>query len=272
MPKRHPGDPPAAGGGRRVTDGPLYAYGVAAEDAEIDLPALGEGLGGTAPSLLPAGRLLVLVGQAPPPPLEPTRRNMLAHTAVLERALAQADVLPFSFGTVAPDLATLRRGLASTENLLLNALSGVAGRVELGVKATWREGVAWREILDRDPALRAMRDRLRTARPNADTYHERIELGRRVEAALNARREAEAAAILAELAPLAERSATLRLLDDGMVLNRAFLVRRAEEPRFDAAMQRLADRHGERMDFRYVGPVPAYNFVSLRADWLAAAA
>jgi hypothetical protein len=35
-------------------------------------------------------------------------------------------------------------------------------------------------------------------------------------------------------------------------------------------MERLAETHGERMEFRYVGPVPPYNFIKLRTDWLSA--
>jgi hypothetical protein len=249
--------------------GPVYAYGIAEAATPLAGATLGPGLGGAAVEVLPAGGLVVLAGPAPDGPVQATRRAMLAHTAVLERALAVADLLPLRFGTVAPDAATLTQAVATHAGALRSALAGVAGRVELGVKASWREGVAWREILAADTALRALRDRLR-ARPPAETYYERIELGRRVEAALAARREGETAAILAELAPLAERAEALATPEEEMVLNRAFLVRREAEPEFDAAMRRLAERHAERLEFRYVGPVPPYNFVSLRADWLAA--
>jgi hypothetical protein len=112
-----------------------------------------------------------------------------------------------------------------------------------------------------------MRDRLRS-RPANETYYERVELGRRVEAALAERRATEAAAIVAALAPLAEREAELRALDEDMILNRAFLVRRENEALFDARMQSVAERYADRVNFRYVGPVPPYNFVRLQAGWL----
>lgn len=247
----------------------LYVYGIAGAEAPVDPARLGPGLAGGEVIRVVAGRLAALAGPSPAAPVQGTRRNMLAHTAVLERALAAADVLPLRFGTIAPDEATLSRGLAATAGPLLAALADIAGRIELGVKASWRDGIAYREVLEADPALRALRDRLQ-ARPAAETYYERVELGRRVEAALERRRAADTAAILAELEPIAERAEALKTLDDGMVLNRAFLVRRDAEPRFDAAMGRLAERHGARLDFRYVGPVPPYNFVALRADWLGA--
>ena len=53
-----------------------------------------------------------------------------------------------------------------------------------------------------------------------------------------------------------------------MILNEAFLVRRDHEAEFDRAMEELADRSGDRLVLRHVRPVPAYNFVSVRADWL----
>lgn len=249
----------------------LYLYGIAAASAPLEEGALGTGLGGGSVTLLRAGGFVVIVGVAPPAPIQATRRAMLTHTAVLERALAVTDILPLRFGTVATDAETVVRGIATMEGPLGAALASVAGRIELGVKAHWRDGIGYREALEADPALRALRDRL-ARRPSAETYYERIELGRRVEAALGARRAAESAAILAALTPLAEREETLRTLDDSMVLNRAFLVRREFEPAFDTAMAELAERHAGRLEFRYVGPVPAYNFVSLRADWLAEAA
>ena len=58
--------------------------------------------------LLPAGSLAALVSDVPPGPVAQTRRNMVAHTSVLERAIARTDVLPLRFGTVAPDADRLR--------------------------------------------------------------------------------------------------------------------------------------------------------------------
>jgi len=247
----------------------LYLYGIA--PGGLSAEGLGPGLAGGEVTALHAAGFTALVGAAPPAPIEATRRFMLAHTAVLERAMRVADVLPLRFGTVAPDAAALRRCLAAHAPAFHAALEGVAGRVELGVKAQWHEGLIWREILDQDAELRALRDRLRT-RPAQETYYERIELGRRVEAALARRREADGAIIAAALAPLAEREVELRSVEEDMILSRAFLVRREAEAAFDAGMEELARRFGERVTFKYVGPVPPYNFVTLRADWLSEAA
>jgi len=250
----------------------LYVLGIVEAGAIPDAQGIGPGLAGAEVSLFRTScGLSALVSDSAPEPPEPTRRNMIAHTTALERAIARADVLPMRFATIAPDAAQLDACLSRQDGLFRAALAQVAGHIELGVKAFWQEGVAFREILAADPALKAQRDRLQS-RPGSQTYHERIELGRKVEVALERLRDQDAAAIAAVLGPLASQSATLKNLDETMVLNRAFLVRRAAEAAFDAAMRALGEAQDARMTLRYIGPVPPYNFVTLRADWLAQAA
>jgi hypothetical protein len=212
--------------------------------------------------------MAALVSEGVPEPITATRRNMLGHTAVLERAMGGTPLLPVRFATLAADRDKLIACLDDHADAFAAALERIAGRVELGVKASWCDGAMPAEALHADPALTPWRDRL-AARPAAETYYERIELGRRVETALTTRRQQVAQEIVATLLPLAERSVELRLLDDSMILNHAFLVRNNNERAFDAAMERLVTRFGERLRFRYVGPVPPYNFVDLRGDWLA---
>jgi len=249
---------------------PVYVYGVlAAQAAGAWATSLGAGIGAQTIALLLAGDLAALISAGPSAPIPRSRRNMLDHTSVLERAMTHATILPLRFGTIAPNEAALRGCIAGNRAAFRDALRGIEGRVELGLKASWRKESIFSDIVERDPGLRAMRDRLQM-RPAGETYYERIELGRRVEAALAGRRDAEQSAILAELVPLAERHESLRAHDEDMILNHAFLVPRAAEAGFDAAVARLAERSGDRLEFRYVGPVPPFNFVTLQAGWLTA--
>jgi len=52
-----------------------------------------------------------------------------------------------------------------------------------------------------------------------------------------------------------------------MVLNGAFLVDAAKESDFDEAVQSLDQDFGDRLMFKYVGPVPPYNFVNIVVNW-----
>jgi hypothetical protein len=248
------------------TGSSVYVYGVLDQDSAI-AGDLGNGVAGSAVRMLPLGTLAALVSDIPPGPVAQTRRNMIAHTAVLERAMVHATILPVRFGTVAPGVAALADCLAANAADLRRAMAEIDGRVELGVKASWRPDVVLAEIVASDADLARMRDRLRN-RPASETYYERVELGRRIEAALTTRRVTEAAEIVAGLTPIAEREVELRTLEQDMILNRAFLVRRDKEAQFDARMQAIAERWADRVEFRYIGPVPPYNFVRVQAGVL----
>lgn len=249
---------------------PLYLYGLI-RSSDASPPDLGAGVVEVPVRLFPAGDLIALVSDLPPGAVARSRRNMIAHTSVLERVIARIDVLPLRFGTIAPRADTLAHCIAANADRFCMALDDIAGRVELGLKASWRDGVIFDEIVQADPDLGQLRDRLRS-RPARETYYERLELGRRVEAALIARRTAETAAILSELSKLAERETDLRTMDEDMIFNRAFLLRREHELLFDTHVQAAGDRYGERVNFRYVGPAPPYNFVNVQVTGLTEAA
>ena len=53
-------------------------------------------------------------------------------------------------------------------------------------------------------------------------------------------------------------------IGDKMIMNAAFLLEREREAEFDAAVNRIAKKFGDRLNFKYTGPWPPYNFVNIR--------
>lgn len=198
--------------------------------------------------------------------MDPTRRNMLSHTRVQEHVMQQFPILPVSFGTILPDGVTLLRCLDAQAEEIDALFADIRDCVELGVKIGFHPEPLYADIIAAEPALRTLRDSLQ-GRSVEETYYERVELGRRVEAAVQERRALIAAEAEAALAPHYTRSAELKLLDDHMILNAAYLVPRAQEPAFDRAINGIAESLGDTATIKYVGPVPPYNFVSFRAAW-----
>jgi hypothetical protein len=248
---------------------PLYTYGLA-HTRECSPPGT-TGLFGGEVFVLERDDLAALVSALPMPEISRTRRNLLAHTGVLEAAHRRYTVLPFRFGTVAPDAATLTACIAANRSRFHDALRGINGRIELGVRAAWKGGHMYASLAEHDARVRALNARVK-GRSELETYYDRIELGRQVETGLAALREAETHRLTAELATIAERVTVLPIHEDADIFNHAYLLSRAREADFDAAVERLAERAGARMDIRYVGPMPPFNFVTLQAGWLDAKA
>ena len=53
-------------------------------------------------------------------------------------------------------------------------------------------------------------------------------------------------------------------IGDKMIMNAAFLIQKQREAEFDAAVNKVAQKFGERLNFKYTGPWPPYNFVNIR--------
>jgi hypothetical protein len=101
------------------------------------------------------------------------------------------------------------------------------------------------------------------SRPEGETYDERVELGRLLNEAIERKRQAEADRIVARLREKAVDIDVHNLLSESMVLNAGFLVDRAAVDAFDEAVNELAAEAGERLTFKYVGPLPPYSFVKV---------
>ncbi len=211
--------------------------------------------------------LAAVVSDSPIVEYDNTRRNMMAHTVVLEEVLQRFTILPVRYDTVAPDEKTVREKLLKRRfGELTMLLRDMDGLVELGLKALWYEGIVFGEILAENPGIRELRDKL-VRRPAEETYYERMSLGEKVEAAMNRKRVADSEYILSRLRPLVRTTRKNPEITDRMVLNAAFLLEKEHQADFDAVIQALDGEMGKRLIFKYVGPVPPYNFVSIVIRW-----
>ena len=149
---------------------------------------------------------------------------------------------------------------------IVNLLQEIEGRKELGLKAFWYEDMVLREIVEENPPIRQLRDKLAGVPPQ-QSYQERAHLGEMVQIALGKKRDADAEMILARLRPLAYQYKSNPVVTDQMILNAAFLVDVSREAEFDQAVQQLDAEIGSRRMLKYVDQVPPYNFVAITIKW-----
>lgn len=210
--------------------------------------------------------LAAVVSDSPVVEYEGSRRNMMAHTRILEEVMQEFTILPVRFSTVAPSAETVQKVLQQRSIELHGLLVEMEGRVELGLKTFWYENAIFEEIVEENPPIRQLRDGLMGHSPE-ETYYERIRLGEMIENAMWKKRDEDAERILVQLRPLVYKTRANKVITDRMVLNAAFLVDQARQAEFDAVVERLDAEMGTRLIFKYVGPVPPYNFVNIIVHW-----
>jgi hypothetical protein len=243
----------------------LYIYAIARtpEAPRVAAPAVHDS---DNPILLvDCGAYAVLASRISIREVDATRRHMMAHTRVLERAMEQATILPMRFGMVVPDEAALQARILRHAERIGATLPDLDGRIEVGLRVAFAEGVASREIGKDRPDLARKSEALAKRNPN-ETYYERIDLGRAVEAALIEKKKREGQRIAFLLKPLAARILELGISDDEGILNAALLVDRAGEPELARAVEALDAEAPGRFAMRYVAPVPPFNFVRMTLD------
>jgi len=104
-----------------------------------------------------------------------------------------------------------------------------------------------------------LRDRVRDLADDA-SYYERIRLGELVADEVARRRDVDTRRVLDVLEPLAVAARDEPAADPNAAFNLAFLVRRDEEQTFGEAVGLLVRELGERVQLRFVGPLPPYSF------------
>jgi Gas vesicle synthesis protein GvpL/GvpF len=193
---------------------------------------------------------------------DPTRDNALAHEHVIETVMKTHTIIPMSFGTVFRTDEDVREVLRSTYPSLQSVLRQMTGKVEFGLKATWDRDCTIEELKrEHDEIHRFHRELTRTRLQS--TYFARMQLGRMIDKALAELAASYVRSIYQGLRGVSVASRENKPIGDKMILNAAFLVEGQREAEFEATVNRVAHSFGDRLNFKYTGPWPPYNFINI---------
>ena len=209
------------------------------------------------------GELAALTSPIESTKVRARRRDLLSHSQVLSTALEHGTVLPLRFGVVFQNEAALITDLLrARHDELVELLRTFEGRVELTVKAFYREEAILGEVVRENPRIARLREATRNG-PDASTYPLKVELGELVAAELQDRTRRDRDALLGRLRPLAVDLQVEQEPIEHQVLRASFLVEADRVGAFDDVMAEFARSQAERMHFKYLGPLAPHSFVSL---------
>lgn len=209
-----------------------------------------------------SGDLAAVVSNSPVKSYTVSRENLLAHEKAIEEVMKDHTVLPVRFCTIAKDEDTVKKILETEHDKFSGLLKNMKGKKELGLKAILKEDLIYKNILEKYEDIRKLKGAI--ARESAaKTHFQRMEIGRKVEAALQKERGLYKDEILNKLTPLAREVKVNAPYGEMMVLSAAFLVDNGREAEFDRNVEALADKAGDKIKFKYTGTLPPFNFVNL---------
>jgi hypothetical protein len=208
------------------------------------------------------GDIAAVVSNSPVKSYPVSRDNLLAHEKAIEEVMKEHTVLPVRFCTIAKDEDKVKKILETEHDKFAELLKNINGKKELGLKAILKEELIYKEILEKYEDVRKFKEVI-SREPPAKTYHQRMEIGEKVKAALQKEKAVYKDDIINTLTPLAREVKVNAPYGEMMVLSAAFLVENSREAEFDRNVQALADKAGPKLRFKYTGTLPPFNFVNL---------
>jgi len=208
--------------------------------------------------------LAAVVSRTPLVVYDPTRENVLAHQHVNEVSIEEGFTpVPMSFGTLFKTEKDIVEFLEDTYDALRDVLVKMNDKLEFNLRVNWVREEVLAEIERDDESIRRLKEEISRSQ-QASTYFARMQLGRMVEQALGDKSDAYVRDIYEYLREAAIASRSNKPIGDRMIMNAAFLVEREKAERFDQKVTEIAQRYEGKLSFRYTGPWPPYNFVTIR--------
>lgn len=216
------------------------------------------------------GDFAMVVSEEPMKKYPLVRDYLIAHQLVNEKVMQTQPVLPVRFCTMAEsETQIIEQVLKRKERIdeFHKALVEIRGKSEYGLRARWKN-------LDQVFAnLPNENEKVRLAKENAlklprqEQHGALIEIGHVVKEALEEKNEATADLLMSDLISLACEHKKNNVLGDMNIMNAAFLMEEKNQALFDETVNNLVARHESEIQFKYVGPIPPFNFVEIVIRW-----
>jgi hypothetical protein len=238
-----------------------YVYCIIKTERPLSFGPLGIGAEPAETHTVNYKAIAAVVSNTPMVVQDPTRDNVLAHQRVNETVMQQHTVIPMSFGTVFKTDDDIIELLRSAYDAFTDVLNKMQDKFEFGLKVLWDREQIIREIEEEDEDIRRLKGEISSQK--GSTYFARMQYGRLIDAALQARSERYVAEVFQALRDVSVASRSNKPIGDRMIMNAAFLVGRESENSFDMRVKDIGQRF-DKLTFKYTGPWPPYNFVNIR--------
>lgn len=241
------------------TNEACYVYGIVPADAPVE-GLEGAGMGEPV-RLVVNGQVGALVEVVDPDRPLGRRRDLVAHSTVLNTMAERGPVLPLRFGSVVQGEDAVRHELLGPQvEHFASLLDQVRGGVQFTLRARYVLDTVLAEIVEAEPEVAELRRRTADL-PEEASHYERIRLGELVAQAVDVRRRAEEQQLLDRLAPHAQDHLVREVSGMDDLAEFAFLVDAEQQGELERAAEVLAEELDGRVRLSLVGPMALYDFV-----------
>jgi hypothetical protein len=198
--------------------------------------------------------------------IDPTRRNVQAHTLVQDELLKEYTLLPMAFGMIANGEDEVRILLENNHRALLSELQRLTGMIEVELKVFWDQEAMVKELQGESQGLSLLKSKIQGASSAIEAQNMLIEAGRMVERIVLDWKSKCVETVYAVLKGLSIDVRLNKPLGIQNILNASFLIDKDSESQFRDEIYRIDAQYQGKINFKYIGPLPPYNFINLRLE------
>jgi hypothetical protein len=195
--------------------------------------------------------------------IDPTRRNVLAHTIAQDSILKRYTLVPMGFGMVAANETAVFNLLEKNHVGLTAELRRLAGKIEAELKVFWDDNAL---TVENRQLIEKVQAKVKASSSAVETQRILSEAGMQVEKVVISWKGQYADRIYAALRKLAVDSRLNDCSGVKMLLNASFLIERQNELAFLEQIRNLDAEFQGNINCKYIGPLSPYNFVSLKLE------
>ncbi|GGF17410.1 protein gvpF [Halobacillus andaensis] len=193
----------------------------------------------------------------------PNKENLMLHQQVISNVMANEDtVVPISFGNVFQSEEDVEVLLKNLYPQLSKLFPQIKGKIEVGLKVVGKKEWLESQISKNS---KVMEQKSTVAKKSEDAgYFDRMKLGEMAQKFFQSLQKEIEQDIHDPLVKLSASAKSNDPIGEKMLLNGSYLIDRSKEEQFDNKVNELHDKWLDKVDFKYTGPWPAYNFINIK--------
>jgi len=188
----------------------------------------------------------------------PKIEEAMTHEKTLRKIMKTHTIIPMVFGVIARNESEIINILKRGQMKFKNTLKRIDKKLQINVKISWDHTILT-GILKESEEIQALSAKVKKT---ADQFL-KIELGKKVKAALDERKNEYMKNIHGILGDLSNEFKENKITDQDTIMSASFLVDKEKEQEFYGKLEELEKKYAEKLKFLCVGPLPPYNFTEI---------
>ncbi|MEI7423547.1 MAG: GvpL/GvpF family gas vesicle protein [Prolixibacteraceae bacterium] len=176
-------------------------------------------------------------------------------------------VVPMRLGTIANSREEVIKILACGYDLMKDTLMKIDHLTEIDMVVSWADFSAVINEIAIHPYITAMKDEILNSK-NPPSPVDQVRVGMMVQEKLTNKNKEVELRILDVLSAFSEDIKTHEVMNDQMITNSAFLIKKSKKAKFELAIDQLDEEYKGLLNFKIVGPLPFYSFYTIEVKEL----